>query len=75
MTLSFVEIAEKTQLPVNSIEVNLTKMVQNGAITARINKKQGTVDFLESEGDENDDSASGTLVNNSNFEMVKTIEV
>ena len=72
LTLSFAEIAEKTQLPVDSLEGNLTKMVQMGAIKARINKKHGTVDFIESE--ENDNEDSGTLVNNANFEMVKTIE-
>ena len=46
-------------------------MVQKGAITARINKRQGTVDFIETGGDDNED---GGLVNNANFEMIKTIE-
>ena len=49
-------------------------MVQKGAITARINKKQGTVDFIESEGDDNEGDSGSNLVNNANFEMVKTIE-
>ena len=46
-------------------------MVQKGAITARINKRQGTVDFIESGGDDNEE---GGLVNNANFQMIKTIE-
>ena len=58
----------------DSLETNLTQMVQKGAITARINKKQGTVDFIESEGDENEGDSGSNLVNNANFEMVKTIE-
>ena len=55
LTLSFNEIATKTQLPVDSLEAQLTKMVQNKAISAKINKKQGTVDFIENEDDANDD--------------------
>ena len=58
----------------DSLETNLTQMVQKGAITARINKKQGTVDFIESEGDDNEGDSGSNLVNNANFEMVKTIE-
>ena len=46
-------------------------MVQKGAITARINKRQGTVDFIETGDDDNED---GGLVSNANFEMIKTIE-
>ena len=49
-------------------------MVQRRAITARINKKQGTVDFIEGDGDAEDDSSSSTLVNQANFEMIKTVE-
>lgn len=65
LTLSFNEIASKTQLPVDSLEAQLTKMVQNKAISARINKKQGTVDFIENEADANDDENS--LVSQTNF--------
>jgi len=65
LTLSFNEIATKTQLPVDSLEAQLTKMVQNKAISARINKKQGTVDFIENEADANDDENS--LVSQTNF--------
>ena len=54
----------------DSLEGYVTKMVQKGAITARINKRQGTVDFIEAGGDDEE----GGLVNNTNFEMVKTIE-
>lgn len=50
LTLSFAEIASKTSLVVDSLEPTLTQMVQKGAISARINKKQGTVDFIDSEG-------------------------
>ena len=39
LTLSFAEIAEKTQLPVETLEAQLTKMVQSKAITAKINKQ------------------------------------
>ena len=69
LTLSFAEIAEKTQLPVESLEVQLTKMVQSKAISAKINKKQGTVDFIDSEGDGDDE-----LVSQADFEMIKKIE-
>lgn len=68
LTLSFNEIATKTQLPVDSLEAQLTKMVQNKAISAKINKKQGTVDFIENEDDANDDQNS--LVSQTNFAMV-----
>ena len=57
-------------MPVESLEAIVTKMVQKGAITARINKRQGTVDFIESGGDDNENS----LVSNQNFEMIKKIE-
>ena len=70
LTLSFAEIAEKTQLPVDQLEAQITKMVQTKAITAKINKKQGTVDFIESEAE----TDSGALVNQTNFEMIKKIE-
>ena len=59
LTLSFAEIAEKTQLPVETLESNLAKMVQQKAISVRINKKQSTVDFVEAEGQDDD----GTAVN------------
>ena len=72
MTLSFAEISEKTGLVVDSLEGSITKMVQKKAITARINKKQGTVDFIEDEDNANDDSSS--LVNQANYELIKTIE-
>ena len=39
LTLSFDEIAEKTKLPMNTLEAQLTTMVQKKAISARINKK------------------------------------
>ena len=45
-------------------------MVSKRLITARINKKQSTVDFIEEEAD--DDSTA--LVSQTNFEMIKTIE-
>lgn len=54
LTLSFAEIASKTELVVDSLEPTLTQMVQKGAISARINKKQGTVDFIDSEGQDED---------------------
>ena len=55
MTLSFQEISAKTKLPVESIEGSITKMVQQKAISARINKKQSTVDFIDSEREAEDD--------------------
>ena len=73
LTLSFAEIAQKTGLVADTLEQFITKMVQRRAITARINKKQGTVDFIEGDGDAEDDSSS-TLVNRANFEMIKTVE-
>ena len=57
LTLSFAEIAEKTQLPVATLESNLAKMVQQKAISVRINKKQSTVDFVEAEGQDDDGAA------------------
>ena len=57
LTLSFAEIAEKTQLPVESLESTLAKMVQQKAISVRINKKQSTVDFVEAEGQDDDGAA------------------
>mmetsp|Transcript_45870 Transcript_45870/g.60799 ORF Transcript_45870/g.60799 Transcript_45870/m.60799 type:complete len:80 (-) Transcript_45870:351-590(-) len=39
LTLSFAEIAEKTKLPVESLEASLCEMIKTRAITARINKK------------------------------------
>ena len=46
-------------------------MVQSKAISARINMKQGTVDFIDSEADADDDSV---LVSQADFAMIKTIE-
>lgn len=69
--MSFAEIAEKTQLPVDSLEAQLTKMMQNKAISARINKKQGTVDFIDAEGEGDDGS---TLVSPADFKMIRKIE-
>ena len=45
-------------------------MVQQKAISARINKKQSTVDFIDSEREAEDDQ----LVSQTNFEMIKKIE-
>ena len=70
LTLSFAEIAAKTNLQADSIEASITQMVSKRLITARINKKQSTVDFIEEEAD--DDSTA--LVSQTNFEMIKTIE-
>lgn len=70
LTLSFNDIAQKTELLVDSLEGSLTKMVQSKSIKARINKKQGTVDFIDSE----EDAMDGSLVNQSNFDMIKLIE-
>ena len=70
LTLSFKEISAKTKLPVESIEGSITKMVQQKAISARINKKQSTVDFIDSEREAEDDQ----LVSQTNFEMIKKIE-
>ena len=70
LTLSFEEIAAKTKLPANSLESSLTEMVWKRAITAKINKKQGTVDFIESEGEADDDQ----LVSQSTFATIKTVE-
>lgn len=39
LTLSFAEIAEKTKLPLDTLEGSLREMVQSKAIKARINKK------------------------------------
>lgn len=64
LTLSFAEIAQKTQLPVDSLEAHLTKMMQSKAISARINKKQGTVDFIDAEAEGDDSSA---LVSQADF--------
>jgi len=69
LTLSFAEVAEKTNLPVDSLENSLRDMVQTKAIKARINKKQNTVDFIGDEA-ENDDQ----LVSQRSFNMTRTVE-
>lgn len=46
-------------------------MMQNKAISARINKKQGTVDFIDAEGEGDDGS---TLVSPADFKMIRKIE-
>lgn len=44
-------------------------MIKSKAITARINKKQSTVDFIGDDGYEEEQ-----LVSPQNYEMIKTVE-
>lgn len=69
LTLSFAEIAEKTKLQVEVVEPTLQEMIKSKAITARINKKQSTVDFIGDDGYEEEQ-----LVSPQNYEMIKTVE-
>ena len=69
LTLSFAEIAEKTKLQQEVVEPTLQEMIKSKSITARINKKQNTVDFIGDDADEDEQ-----LVSPQNYEMIKTVE-
>lgn len=71
LTLSFAEIADKTGLNVDILEDTLTRMVQKKAMQARINKKQGTVDFIDSEDGAGNE---GNLVNLATYDLIKQLE-
>ena len=72
LTLSLAEIAEKTSLPVDALEGHISTMIQKKVLSAKINKKQGTVDFIDADNEE--EGASASLVNPADFETIKTIE-
>ena len=67
ITLSFNEIAQKTGLQKDNLEEQITKMISEDVIKAKINTNAQTVEFTQDE-----DSGSG--VNPAQLELIQTLE-
>ena len=69
LTLSFDEIAEKTGLQKAPLEEQITKMISEDIIKAKVSASTQTVEFIQGEDD------SGSAVNSTQLGMIRTLEV
>ena len=67
ITLSFNEIAQKTGLQKDNLEEQITKMISEDVIKAKINTNAQTVEFTQDE-----DSGSG--VSSAQLDLIQTLE-
>ena len=68
ITLSFAEIAQKTEIPVDQLEELITKMISEDVIKARVSASTQTVEFIESEDD------TGAGINPKQLQLIQTLE-
>ena len=64
ITLSFAEIAGKTEIPVGELEELITKMISEDVIKARVSASTQTVEFIESEDE------AGAGINPKQLELI-----
>ena len=71
LTLGFQEIANKNDFKTEELEPFISRMIAEGQINAKINKKQQTVDFMECDSDL---QTNNSLVSGETLKLVNKLE-
>ena len=68
LTLGFKEIGEKAKTNVAEVEQNIKEMIAEGLVSARMDMRNQTVEFIETEGADSIQNNQGTI------KLIETLE-